>query len=283
MPRLTLTQAVDDHRTVRLYFDISANYPSQLMSPYPLPLKEHEDRLVASFADDVAAASDFILSRDLTLPLCERIEISGFWPVALHARLRKYPPNFEPIEVSAADLSTWQQQAMGIAETEPAFTVSAGHLRPVQKRVVFLRTARFWLQLGFQLTAAGDVYSTPASHWGRPFAKMMEARRRACEQSRHECLEAGEPILPLRPGGRYPKKPSSFPTQSLARSTRTQAPSQVCARCPARYSAQQTPSHLIGAAMSRCLRVSTMGGRPDRLWGTRGTTSRANRIAWCLR
>ena len=180
----------------RLYFDISANYPSQLISPYPIPLKEHADRRTRDFGVHVEPplledAVHYITHADLTLPVCERIEISGYWPESTHARLRKFPPNFEPIEVSPRDFSKWQQQACGYSEDDPPFRVCAGHLRNVERRVVFLRTARFWLQLGFQLTWAGFVYSTPASHWARSFGETMERERRTVDAKRAEAEEDG--------------------------------------------------------------------------------------------
>jgi hypothetical protein len=108
--------------------------------------------------------------------------VSGSFPDALHERLGKMCPVMTRINVKGSDLSAFQRVTMRVGPDDDLGVRSVGHFFPLDKEVMFLCTALQLKRLGFQFTFIGQVFRTPSSKWGAPFADFMERRRRDAKQ-----------------------------------------------------------------------------------------------------
>lgn len=165
-------------RVVRLHLDITAAHPTQLKR-YALPAQEHADIQVHNFTHDLTAGRAYIQHATLDSNV-ERVEVSGAFPPETHENLSAVPPVWSRITYSPADLSRFQRLELSLHKSAPALTRTTGHFLPVDKIVVFMRTAKLWQRLGFVFSHVGPVYATPSSPWARSFAVEAEERRRAC-------------------------------------------------------------------------------------------------------
>jgi hypothetical protein len=165
-------------RVVRLHLDITAAHPTQLKR-FSLPAFEHADAEVANFTHNIEAGRAYIAAATLDGDV-ERVEVSGAFPPETHAALGPVPPVWSRVTYSSADLSRFQRLELSLHKSAPALTRTTGHFLPVEKLVVFMRTAKLWQRLGFVFSHVGAVFRTPSAPWARTFAVEAEERRRAC-------------------------------------------------------------------------------------------------------
>lgn len=161
----------------RFLFDFTAEYPSQLLRP--LPCFEHLDALVHDFTHSLTEGIRFIKETP-----CDnsnhilRVEVSGAFPPELHGVLGKLCPVQSRMLVKGKHLSLYQRTQFGMDPEMEIGVRSVAHFFPVEKTVVFLRTAKLWERLGFLFTEVATVYKTPAAPWAEAFATTMQTRRR---------------------------------------------------------------------------------------------------------
>jgi hypothetical protein len=165
-------------RVVRLHLDITAAHPTQLKR-YALPAQEHADVEVHNFTHNLEAGKAYIAHASLDGDV-ERIEVSGAFPPETHADLGAVPPVWSRVTYSPSDLSRFQRLELSLHKSAPAITRTTGHFMPVEKLVIFMRTAKLWARLGFAFSHIGPVFRTPSSPWARNFAEEAELRRRMC-------------------------------------------------------------------------------------------------------
>ena len=167
-----------DKSVYRGLLDFTAEYPKQLL--YPLPWQEHLDRCAFNFSEDLAKGLAFIRDTVETSEIF-RLEISGGFAPALHATVGRFCPIQTKKELFGRDLSIFQRVSMGKAVDKSLGVYSVAHLYPIENEVMFLRTAKMLMRLGFEFTSIKTVFATPSKDWARPFAEKMQARRRLCQ------------------------------------------------------------------------------------------------------
>ena len=170
-------------RTVRLNLDTTAAYPSVFLT-WKVPLLEHADARVHDFSTDVVAGVAHLRACDLDASVTTRYEVWGHFPAELHASLRDFPPVTERREVFAKDLSVFQRKFMRLDPTASLGERTVNHLWPIHGLIVFARTAKMWLALGFCFVRIGRVWETPCAPWGFEWARVGEERRRRARGER---------------------------------------------------------------------------------------------------
>lgn len=175
-----------DRRSAIMLLDVTASYPSQMLR-WPLPMHEHAmhktyqgraARVTASFEERLERAMEFIEESDLLGSDCILLEISGYFSDELQLKYARFPPVYSKRHVTGADLSCFQRVSLGIDMKKSLGLRSVAHFYPLDKEVVFLRTAKILRRLGFTFTAVGMTWAIPQAKWGAPFAEAMQTARR---------------------------------------------------------------------------------------------------------
>ena len=179
-----------DRSKVRLYLDTTAAYPVQFIR-WPIPLLEHADKVEEDFSGKLEEGIKAILDADLKGDLTTRVELWGAFPPEKHAFLNAMPPLIERREIFGSDLSQFQRMFMKIEPTKSMGMRTVNHLWPVEGLIVFARTAKILIKLGFQCSRVGRLWTTPAAYWCKEFALQGEHRRKTARYNR--ILHASNP------------------------------------------------------------------------------------------